>query len=102
MGNVNMNTLHKCDLDCCAPTVLLDLCLEALIISEEKYQEAYTLCKKLLAQNDWPNDKFFGEDQLIEMFFSRAFDFYIRTQNQEKKIPITFSAFQRFREKYPG
>ena len=86
------------DVHRCVPTVLLDLCLEALLISVDKYEEAYELCVELFSKATDLNK---NNPKMIQMYFSMAFDIYIKTQNQQANIPTGFSAAQRFETKYP-
>ena len=88
------------DIERCAPTILLDLCLEALLTSVDKYEEAYVLCVGLIAENDWYNKNLFRKYYTTERYFSKAFDAYVQIQNQQANIPTGFSATQRFRELY--
>ena len=83
---------ERYDETCCAPTVLLDLCLEALMISVEKYQEAYNLSLGLIIRSNYAQKLTSSE---IERYLSLAFDAYIRTQNQQSNVPEDFSAYQR-------
>ena len=91
--NYDETVLSYYDSDCCAPTVLLDLCLEALLISVSKFEEAYDLCIELIVRNTI--QKLSREN--VEKHFSRAFDAYIETQNQQSKKSKGFSAYQRFK-----
>ena len=87
----NPHADDKYDVNRCAPTILLDLCLEALMISVEKYQEAYNLCLGLIRSNYMQKLTSYE----IERHLSLAFDAYIKTQNQTSNIPDDFSAYQR-------
>ena len=82
----------------CAPTILLDLCLEALLISVDKYEETYNLCIELITRATELNKK---NPTMIRMYFSMAFDIYIKTHNQQANIPTGFSATQRFEAQQP-
>ena len=91
-------TSHKSfyyDENLCAPTILLDLCLEALLISVDKYEEAYDLCIELITRATELNEK---NTTMIRMYFSMAFDIYIKTHNQQVNIPTEFLATQRFED----
>ena len=90
---VDVNLLSLYNRDCCAPTVLLDLCLEALLISVTKYEEAYNLCIELIVRNNFNTLTRYK----VEKDFSLAFDAYIHAQNQKSNVKI-FSAYQRFKD----